>query len=1149
MKLAQIKLAGFKSFVDPTTINIKGQLVGIVGPNGCGKSNVIDAVRWVLGESSAKQLRGESMQDVIFNGSVNRKAVSRASVELIFDNQQKLLSNAWNAYSEISIKRILTRSGESIYYINNQSVRKKDITELFLGTGVGTKGYAVIEQGMISRIIDAKPEDLRMYLEEAAGVSKYREKRKETISRLLYTKENLIRLDDIKFQLEESIEHLSIQAMSARRYQDLKTKLVNLQLTHLLVKIDKTRLSLSEINEAMSDLQKNLASLATIFGTHNDELNELSQKKAIEEYQLQLLNEEFNQLRLNITRLDERKKNNQQAIQKITREKEQLDIQIPQIKTQIELLKDAISDNNSQLTENEVKRLDKELELTTITEYFESVDSDYQASLFKVSDLSNKLVEKKHVIDLLKNTFVHKQNQVANLEQRLSGMDSTVNSPEINYSLIADEISELKISIELLNDELGQKKDTKQKLEQQKLEQQNTINQLKQQTSGLNSKIATLEELISRAQNVDNVKEFLVNPGKPLSSGMSVKQGYEVAVEVAIGNILSGISVKSLDSLLKLPVHKLVLWFGGTDICVTINPKSLASVVEGSDYPGLITLLNDYIIAADYPEALQLLKDGNTNIVTLDGHYLTNSYVIFNAHHGNSHVLEHQNELKGLHNNLAELSISLGSLEIKQQQTVDNIHNLELEITSQIQQLSSLNNKTHNLQVEYTRQEQIHLHNVMLINKMNQEKEQLVQEIAMLNTEITNLEVQLNQESGLLDGISNEHNLAKSAHQELYNNHSLAKIRVQDIEALVKELHSEKQLLQQRLNSSTLLMVEKESALSSIYTRLEALGVEIKDLHNNDEEVEINLLQDEINLVVEKIEQQKIVCQGLLDKQNQIQQRLSQQTIDKTALEDKLNTLRLKQQEHMLSIQNLQANITDLEVGEYVADELLQQNKLSIGQIEEELKSLRYQIEELGLVNLKAIEDLAESQQKYDNLVLQINDLRDANTALETAIGQIDGESRKLLNDTYTRVNESFAHYFKILFGGGNARLQLTEDDILVAGVQIYAEPLGKKNTTLHLLSGGEKALTAMSLVFALFSLNPAPFCLLDEVDAPLDDANTVRFCKLVKQLSDNTQFVYISHNRLTMEIANQLVGVTMQEKGVSTTVSVSLVDAIKNAS
>ncbi len=1147
MKLSLIKLAGFKSFVDPTTINIKGQLVGIVGPNGCGKSNVIDSVRWVLGESSAKQLRGESMQDIIFNGSINRKAVSRASVELIFDNSQKLLSSAWNSYAEISIKRVLTRSGESSYFINNQSVRKKDITELFLGTGVGSKGYAVIEQGMISRVIDAKPEDLRMYLEEAAGVSKYREKRKETLSRLQYTKENLVRLDDIKAQLEDSISNLTSQAKSAKEYQDLKANLMNLQLTQLVAKIDTTRVCLNEVNQNMSNLQKKLTNISHISQLNQNEFNDLYQKKAIEEQQSQLLEDRFNELRLKITRLDERTKNNQQTIQKLLNEKEQLKVSLPEIKTQIEVLNGAVNETRAILDNNQKTLVDKGLELEEITKHFANIDSDYKLSNTKIIDLANRLQSIKHSIDLQNTTLSHKQNQLQSLLKRLDEFDIKVITLDSSYIAIKHDISKLNQEYKDLTTNVGAKKDLRHNLEQQKTFEQNTINELKRQIAALSSKIVTIDELIKQSVKIEKLDELLKSPGSQLWSLITVNKGYEVAAQVAIGSILSAIKLDNLDNLLRLPENKLTLWFGHGGNKVKIDPKSLAFVIKCDECLDLIAVLNEYIVAMDYEEAREFLKNGHTKIVTLDGHLLTDKYVIFNAHLGNSQVLEQQQELKILNEELSKLSKHLDKIITGHETLLNNISSIELEIKENTDRLSDLNIKAHNLQLEYTRQEQIHLNNELQIKKIKQEKEELQKEIAILSDEIKTLELKAISDTKFSKSIADEYDLAKFAHQVLQNSYQQIKTRVDDINLLIKQLNSDRLLLEQRLKSSTLLIIEKESSASGINGRLEAFDSEIESLKQNDETNEINFLQQKINLVLENIQHQKTVYQALLDKQNQMKQNQNRQSSEKIAIEDRLNALILKQQEYRLSIQNLETNIIELEVGDYNVNEILDANKLTLNQIEDKIKKLRLQIEALGLVNLKAIEDLDESQQKYDNLVMQLNDLRDAGTVLESAIGQIDGESRKLLNDTYTLVSQSFSHYFKVLFGGGSARLELTESDILLAGLQIYAQPLGKKNTSLHLLSGGEKALTAMSLIFALFSLNPAPFCLLDEVDAPLDDANTVRFCRLVQELSANTQFVYISHNRLTMEIANQLVGVTMQEKGISTTVSVNLIDTKKN--
>lgn len=1155
MKLSQIKLSGFKSFVDHTVIDIKGQLVGIVGPNGCGKSNVIDAVRWVLGESSAKQLRGESMNDIIFNGSISRKAVSRASVELVFDNQQKILSNAWNTYTEISIKRVLGRNGESVYYINNQVVRRKDITELFLGTGVGAKGYAVIEQGMISRIIDAKPEDMRMYLEEAAGVSKYREKRKETLSRLEYTKENLVRLEDIKTQLSESIEKLTIQALEAKNYQELSNKLTTLQLTQILVKTDKANSLLAEVNQNIYNYQKNLDELVSESEITNEELFQLEQNKAMEEYQLQQLSDKFNQLRLNLARLEERKVHNLESIKRNNLEKTQLENQMPELKSQLEILSGTINDTNNLLLENENLIKEKEYEKNIKLASFSDFETKYLESNQKLTLIASKLMSTKHNLDLINNTLHLKKNQVQTMENRLNTMQKPDFDEGVNeeFFILKEQIGDLKIEIEASRETLYDKRQLLSKLELQKTEKQKTVNLTSNAIAGLEATVNTLDKLLKQATIMQDLREIIVNSDKlkPIWQGIKVKAGYEIAVEVALGSILSAVGIESFAQILKVPDKKLVIWHGYGASKTTKALNSLANYVEINDtnYSPLIDILNQFSVAANFEQGQDLLKSNVQKIVTEDGHLITNEYVIFNAHHGNSHILEHQNQLDKF---VTELGLEQNNLELSENEliTISNqIKSLNQEIINLNQENSIKQKKEHELQVEYTKQEQINIHKLALNKKLVTDRELLIKEIQLLSDDITHTEDEIIQVTMELELLEEENSKSIEAHANKEENYKLAKSQLNEIEISINQLVIEKQLQQQRLNSSTTLKVDKESQLANMLKKLESLSVEEIQLKENHDAPEVTILQEELNQLVGNIEEQKNLCKILTDKLNNLKQIQSKQNLNKSSFEEKLNGFRLKQQEYVLSIENLEQNIQDLNVGTYSKEDVLSQNTLSLSEIHEQILKLKAQIDLFGLVNLKAIEDLDDAEKKYESLNLQIVDLESANNSLETAINQIDGESRKLLNDTYDKVNQSFNTYFKLLFGGGQARLQLTDSDILIAGVNIYAEPLGKKNTSLHLLSGGEKALTAMSLVFALFSLNPAPFCLLDEVDAPLDDANTVRFCKLVKELSAYTQFVYISHNRLTMEMAHQLVGVTMQEKGVSTTVSVSLIDAVKHAS
>ncbi|MBP9742585.1 MAG: chromosome segregation protein SMC [Burkholderiales bacterium] len=1158
MKLAQIKLSGFKSFVEHTTIDIKGQLVGIVGPNGCGKSNIIDAVRWVLGESSAKQLRGESMHDVIFNGSINRKAVSRASVELIFDNQQKVVSNAWSTFDEISIKRLVSRAGDSVYSINNQVVRRKDIIELFLGTGVGSKGYAVIEQGMIGRIIDAKPEELRLYLEEAAGVSKYREKRRETLSHLEAARENLTRLEDVKLQLSGNIETLSTQAQAALEYQRLNATLKELQLIQLVMKINKLQKALVAINADIENNQKLLEN-----AVHDDQvieqvLMQKQQQKYQEEQQVSQLNQSFNQLRAQLARLEERHKYKCESHKK-------LGIEESEVNEQLTMLKLDLANAQATLVDVQAKL---ELNAKCITEQkiakekfnLANIEYNYQQSMTNLTQLATQIAKLKHEIDLVSNSYRYKEQQLNTMITRQGKLKQELphNTLDLeqDYILLKEDILQMEIIEQDMSCMLEDKRQTKAELEVVKASQLNSVHKYNTEISSLRAKVSTLEKLLQQSSRTENLEHIVANANGVtlLWQNIQVKAGYEVAVEVALRDVLSGFVIDDLAQILKHPDGLTCLWLGNNaqdSSMIRLKEHTLAAYVTIADrkYQPLYSILNNYRVAKDFNAAFELIQlESNSSIITLDGHLITPDYVIFNANYGQSHVLEQQNHLRELTIELDKVAIELQQQEQQYKNTLNQIDKLNEELTILEHKNKHQLGHKHKLQLELVQKEQTYLHSVRHYQKINDELGVLDKEIDYIKHEQQELECQREKVQLVLKEIEAKETNAKAQHGQIEDHYIAVKTEFEQVMQQLNQSNLERELLLLQLTSTTEQLEDKNSSRTRLEFRLSDIKQNQQNLHDATEVNEIELIQEQITQLVESIEERNVVLQHLSHELQTTRTDKTKLLHTRENLSKKLNESRLLQQEQILSIKNLEENIENLAVDNHIMEAVKARvmgegGSLNLSNINAQIVTLREEIERLGLVNLKAIEDLQEVQQKFDTLIMQIEDLQAANNALESAIRQIDGESRKLLNDTYTKVNENFNHYFKILFGGGIAKLIATDNDILTAGLQIYAEPLGKKNTSLHLLSGGEKALTAMSLVFAFFNLNPAPFCMLDEVDAPLDDANTMRFCNLVRELSTNTQFVYISHNRLTMEIANQLVGVTMQEKGVSTMVEVNLID------
>lgn len=1150
MKLQQIKLAGFKSFVDNTNIEVHGQLVGIVGPNGCGKSNVIDAVRWVLGESSAKQLRGESMADVIFNGSIKRKPISRATVELVFDNTAKSFYGLWNNYNEISIKRLISRQGESNYYINNQQVRRKDITELFLGTGVGTKGYAVIEQGMISKIIESKPEDMRLFVEEAAGVSKYRERRKETLQRLSDTHENLQRLEDIHGELIKQLGTLHEQAQVAELHQRLTSELKHQQTLSLAIKVTDANKILGEANQFIAHCEEELRVLGYQLEETSLSLTAEQDKKAEREQILQNLMQQFNEYRTNLARVEERfkhysdllKRFETESVDLATKERD-LEQDISELTLQGETIAEQIEDNQFTLSEQTLAR--EELQL--------QVDEKHQAYSEIAALLASRqdvMSNSKHDLALLQNSLNHKRQQQNNLSTRLARLSQEGQSLDFdqNYHFIKEEIE--LVEEELIATDLAHEDKTLkiEKLEVDLAALQQEVNLNHTQHAASSATIQTLEQLLANSSSNDETASCL--PDTELSEvwqHLQVTAGYELAVEVALANVLNAKLIQSLNQLKQLPASELALWLANTTPSyVTKGSLSEFVQIQHSDLNGLYNYLNAYCLIDDLKKhhELEIGKFG----VTREGHLATRDYIIYHATSGGNNLLQHQQQLQQELVLRDELQLSSESLDEKlaAQQIIQQ--NLRNDISSLAAKHKRLQHKQHELQLEFTKQEQIYLQNQRHQERVAQESSLLQQELAHLTSDIESLSIQYEDKQISLEDLQVASQDVELEKLERETSWQLAKNKLHEADTQANKMIMDNQLFQQQRQNTLNLVEEKRLQLSAARQKLGELSSERETFNSNDQAQEIIQLQQQIGEIAKQMQSVQEAIDELANKIIVLKNKAASLNSNYQRNLEKINQTKFKQQEQNILLSTYQENLAGLDLSSAQLELLLEQNQLSLAELIANCKSLDTQIAELGLVNLKAIEDLAAANGKEQELLGQIDDLKNATVTLQEAIEHIDSETRKLLQTTFDQLNDAIVVYFRTLFGGGNARLALTDKDILVAGIQIYAEPPGKKNSTIHLLSGGEKALAAMSFIFALFSLNPAPFCLLDEVDAPLDDANTQRFCNLVQELSNKTQFVYISHNRLAMEMADQLVGVTMQEKGVSTVVSVNLVEAVRHA-
>lgn len=1163
MRLTHIKLAGFKSFVDPTNIHVPGQLVAVIGPNGCGKSNVIDAVRWVLGEASAKQLRGQNMQDVIFNGANTRKPVSRASVELVFDNGDHVLQGAWGQYSEISIKRTLNRQGDSAYFINQQQVRRKDITDLFLGTGVGARGYAVIEQGMISRIIEARPEDLRAYLEEAAGVSKYKERRKETEARLKDTHDNLARLHDLQSELTRQMERLTRQAKVASRYQHLKTDLHHKQNLLALVRYDEAQVAEQTARVALASLETEQAEISLGL----TQINEALYQQQLTEYDAQnsvnQIQTQWAMTREQLARLEEQIRHQQDTQKRLQREQMQTDAQLLQLTQASEVANERLQQAEAVLTEKQLiveewamKVEEAQMQLPVLEEQVGQLDSAYASQ----SDERNRL---RRSLELNQQTQQHKRQQQQQLIQRQQSLNdelAALNVPDsAQVAEAQQQVEEAQYQYATLSELLQQSEETLEAIAQRIQTAQTHQQTLNAQQLRLSAQHDALAALLNSED--ESAAPYWAEHG--LSDAPAVWQSIRVApkwqqaVATYLGERLQARSadVAILSSGTQPPTLVLTKPNSHQASQLTAASAALADTAllkQIDDQGEFAAPLNEWLgmvyCAENLTEALaqQHRLEGQQCWLTPEGHVITAHSVAIQGANQADNQLARQHKITELQAALTELApqCTLAVEQVAQLQTQQSQQqNIQRQQKQQLQQLNDslreANTQATKL-LERANQTQLRQQHIQQEQTHN---EAALEELAMALETLMLTVVELEDALFALDEDHQETERIRQTQQ-----HDLKQARAMVFEAnrqLGLEQIAEQKLLQN--------IAQAEQELAHIASQQLALTQRQKELvlghdHAQQHEDQQQSLQT-LEQTQENIQAQLQEAQSQLEQVRQHSQQLNAQQQQLSArqpqLQQALQAQLLAQQEAKLQaerfLEELTAHDADLAALRIERSELT----TSPDELSQQIVELARLLEGLGAVNLAALEELTEAEQRALYYQTQSEDLQAAMSALTDAIAKIDDESKALFKETFDAVNKKVQQFFPTLFGGGEAKLEMVGDDLLNAGVSIMARPPGKKNSTIHLLSGGEKALTAMSLVFALFSLNPAPFCLLDEVDAPLDDANTSRFCQLVKEMSVNTQFLYISHNRLTMEMAEQLVGVTMQEKGVSRIVAVDIKEAL----
>jgi len=1160
MRLTKLKLAGFKSFVDPTTISLPGQLVGVVGPNGCGKSNVMDAVRWVLGESKASELRGESMQDVIFNGSGGRKPVSRASVELVFDNSLGRIAGQWSQYAELSVKRLLTRTGQSEYYINNQHVRRKDITDLFLGTGLGPRAYAIIGQGTISRIIEAKPDELRVFLEEAAGVTKYKERRKETENRISDTRDNLMRVEDIRLELGSQMERLEGQAAVARQYRDFSGDLTRKQQLLWLLKrndaqAERERLA-REVERASNDLEaQNTALRDTEAQLEEAREAHFAASDGVHGAQSALFaaNAEVARLEAEIRHRRESQNEYESRLAQLTDDQVHWQGQLEKLDAERERWQDLSLLADERVEQGEMRLAAQQERLPLAEEAHAQAQEEVNTQRASMAQADQRLqVEQTHRSHAQRSLQI-----IATRRDRLEQEREALPVPDhAEFEFKQETLAELRERIAVAQDDLLNQQRELPQFEQQRRDILAAVQHVQKERAEAHARRVALEQLQKRVQGDGKLGDWLrrhhLDHHQPLWKSLHVEAGWEDAVEAVLRERISALTAEAVDPTWSKdrPGSKLTLLLPVEDGGANAGSDGLLARIRCDD-PKLASILADWLgqvyTASDLTSALARRETmtGSACCVTPGGDVVTRQSVTLFAPDAAEHgLLERQREIEELGGLIEQREERVAQEQARLAEIETRMEDAQNALAESRKQLNDLQERAHAIQVETLklsqaldrfreRQEQIDASMAEMTAEEEAENErlfiadeaieaqreqlrqlQLVMDTARARFE--QAERALRDEREQVNGVERELREAqfsqrecRSKIEEIVNNHGLAR---KQIDRIVDELARctenaeamQAEDLEPKLQEALDHRVAREQAMAAVRDALEAATSGLRAL-----------------------EEQRMRVEHSLEP-----------------LRQGIGELKLKEQAASLNFDQLAAQLLEVQ-----ADEQSLSSELAgarPGPLQSAITGLQRSIEALGAVNLAALDELESARERKGYLDAQSEDLTQAMETLENAIRRIDRETRDLLQTTFDAVNRSFGELFPILFGGGEAKLIMTGDEILDAGVQVMAQPPGKKNSTIHLLSGGEKALTAIALVFSMFQLNPAPFCLLDEVDAPLDDTNTERFCSMVRRMSANTQFLFISHNKIAMEMAQQLVGVTMQESGVSRIVEVDMEEALR---
>jgi len=1165
VRLSSIKLSGFKSFAEPTNFLLPGQLVGVVGPNGCGKSNIMDAVRWVLGESKASELRGESMQDVIFNGTTSRKPASRSSVELVFSNEDHRAGGQWNQFAEIAVKRVLTRDGASSYFINNQPVRRRDVQDVFLGTGLGPRAYAIIGQGTISRIIESKPEELRLFLEEAAGVSKYKERRRETENRLSDTRENLTRVEDILRELGSNLERLEKQAEVAQKYNALQADVTLKQQQQWFLKrteaqADQAKVqadglaAVNALEARMADLRHVEADLEAVRQAHYAAGDQVNQAQGL----LYEASTDVGRLEAEIRYVVEGRQRAEQRLQTLAEQVGQWAARKEDAQAEIERLAELAQagDEQAELLAAQVEEQAQQLpELEDALASAQTAANDQRAQVAQVQQQIQVLAAEQRSIE-------EQFRQASQRHERLTGDRSTLAAPdESRLRMLEDELAVAQENAAVAEARLHELQDALPQRDEARRNQQNTVNAESARQAELSARLDALKALQDKVKTDGTLQPWLAKHGLDHLQGLwtriHIEQGWESALEAALRERMGALEVSRLELVRAFaqdaPPAKLAFYSppaAGATLEAARLPRlsDLLRVHEAGQKAVLTDWLQGCYTAPSMEDALAQRASllAGEGIYLKSGHCVTAHSVSFYAQDSEqAGLLARAQEIENLEKELRAQSMIADEARAALVRAEAAYADASQRLVSVRKEASDAQSQAHALQVETLR--------------LSQAAQQARERSAQIDADLAEIQAQL-------DDLQERRVTAEAQFESLdmqladsQERHAQLEERVIDVQRRLNQGREQQRTLERQAQEATFAQRSLQARTAELSRTIETAQQQTESVH-----AEMQRARDELtrltdaaaqaglqNALALKMDREKALAarrseyDDLTAKLRASDERRMQLERELDPLRQRITEFQLKEQAARLGFEQYEQLLLDAQADLQALERSIQDNNVRLFGMQGEIDRLHREIAALGAVNLAALDELAAARERKQFLDAQSVDLTQAMNTLEDAIRKIDAETREMLSGTFEQVNNHFGRMFPELFGGGNARLVITGDEILDSGVQVIAQPPGKKNQTIHLLSGGEKALTAIALVFAIFQLNPAPFCLLDEVDAPLDDANTERYAKLVSSMSKETQFLFISHNKIAMEMAEQLIGVTMQEQGVSRIVAVDMESAM----